>query len=257
MKNLDAAIAAPLEELLRGVRAILGNGLVGVYLHGSLTGEDFDAFSDVDVMVVSEQEINAEEFAALQAMHTHIAAPGGYWETQLEVCYLPRSAMRRYDPANVRHPYLDRGCTQMEWLNFDVSWTIQLFVLRERGIALAGPPPAELIDPLSADDLRSVMRALMRDWLGPLNTDSPEFATRGYQSYIVLTQCRVLYTLHFGTVVSKIAAARWVQQWLDPRWVALIERALADRQNPDGKPEPAVIAETLEWLQYAQSISEI
>ena len=42
-------------------------------------------------------------------------------------------------------------------------------------------------------------------------------ASQGYQAYAILSMCRVLYTLEFGTVVSKPAAARWAQGTLDER----------------------------------------
>jgi hypothetical protein len=39
--------------------------------------------------------------------------------------------------------------------------------------------------------------------------------------------CRVLYTLHHGSIVSKPVAVRWAQAALGVPWAALIEQALA------------------------------
>jgi len=44
------------------------------------------------------------------------------------------------------------------------------------------------------------------------------------QTYTVLSLCRVLYTLEYGTVASKPVAARWAQHALDDQWRPLSER---------------------------------
>jgi len=50
-------------------------------------------------------------------------------------------------------------------------------------------------------------------WVSPMLYDPKEILRRGYpSSYIVLTLCRILYTLQFGDVVSKPKAARWVKR---------------------------------------------
>jgi hypothetical protein len=65
---------------------------------------------------------------------------------------------------------------------------IHRHVVREHGVALAGPDPRTLIDPVDARDLRAAVVSL---------------------------------------VVSKPLAARWAQASLDARWTPLIQAALA------------------------------
>jgi hypothetical protein len=68
----------------------------------------------------------------------------------------------------------------------------------------------------------------------------------GYRAYAVLTMCRMLYTLETGAVVPKAVAARWAQETVGAKWVALIERALAfpnDVQADD-------LSEVLDWIRY-------
>ena len=64
-----------------------------------------------------------------------------------------------------------------------------------------------------------------------LRADPLALRHRGYRAYTVLTICRMLYTLEFGTIVSKPTAARWAREALGPRWAPLIDRALADDTN--------------------------
>ena len=140
-------VSALLQELLEDVPTILGNHLVGMYLFGSLTSGDFDQDSDIDVIVVTDEEISGALFSALQAMHARIYAGDSPWTIQLEVSYIPQHALRRYDPANALHPHIDRGRGEdLVMMQHDSSWVVQRHTLRERGIALAGPAPQILIE---------------------------------------------------------------------------------------------------------------
>ncbi|HEV8192169.1 MAG TPA: nucleotidyltransferase domain-containing protein, partial [Ktedonobacterales bacterium] len=94
-----------LRELLAGVRAILGDQLVGMYLYGSLSLGDFDpASSDVDFLVVTEDTLPQEMLERLRRVHADMAVSGLPYATRLEGSYIPRAAWRRYDPGNARHP---------------------------------------------------------------------------------------------------------------------------------------------------------
>ena len=205
-----------LAELLDGARAILGPQFVGMMLYGSLAAGDFDAASDVDVLVVTNADISTETFAALAMMHARMAQGDSPWATRLEISYIPLSALRRHDPAHATHPRLDRGGGErLYWMPHDVDWVVQRHALRERGLVIAGPTPASLIDPVAPDDLRAAMRPLLQRREQSLRDRPADLNFRGYQSYVVLTVCRMLYTLAHGTVVSKPIAARWAVATLD------------------------------------------
>src|SRR2546423_4926058 len=103
-------------------------------------------------------------------------------------------------------------------MRHDSDWIVQRYTLRERGITLAGPAPQSLIDPVSPDDLRRAMLDILHGWWALMLDDPAPLRRRGYQSYTVLSLCRLLYTLEYGAVVSKPVAARWAQETLDARW---------------------------------------
>jgi hypothetical protein len=95
------------------------------------------------------------------------------------------------------------------------------------------------------------MRPILRLWGQSVLDDPAQLSARGYQSFIVLSLCRILYTLQLGAVLSKPAAARWALATWDPRWAPLIERALAGRHTP-GLPTPAEdVQGTLALIRYA------
>ena len=246
-----------IQKLLKRVQTILGDQFVGMYLFGSLTSGDFDQNSDIDVVVVTVDAISSDLFGALQSMHAKIYAGDSPWTIQLEVSYIPQHALRRYDPANSLHPHIDRGSEAFFMMQHNESWIVQRYVLRERGIILAGPDPQTLIDPVSSDDLQQAMVAVLNRWTPQFLEDPAKLIHRGGQSYIVLTLCRILYTLQYGTAVSKQVAAQWAQETLDAHWTPLIVRAWTGRHHPGGEASSDDVKGTLEFIRYAQEQGRI
>jgi len=98
-----------LGALLPGLQAVLGDQFVGMYLTGSLAAGEFDRHSDVDFVVITEDEVGGERFSALAMMHRRVALIDSWCATQLDGGYISRRALRRFDPANAMHPHIDRG----------------------------------------------------------------------------------------------------------------------------------------------------
>src|SRR5215216_5188344 len=238
--------------LLIRVKETLRDQFVGMYIYGSIASGDFDEHSDIDILVVTEAELSKDELEALQKMHEGVQELDSPWAIQVEIVYVPRDAIRRFDPGNNQHPHLDRGPGEkLHIVRHESDWMVQRYLLRERGITLAGPDPKTLIDPVSADDLRQAMVPLLFEWYGHFPERDRPFDSRGYQSYVVLSLCRILYTIQTGEVVSKMKAARWAMEILDPRWLPLIESAIEGRQHSNFEPLPEDVAETLNLIRYA------
>ncbi len=243
-------VNALMQTLLERVQAILGDRFVGMYLDGSLTSGAFDQASDIDFIVVTDEEVSAADFAKLQAMHDQVALLDLRWGNQLEGSYISRPALRRYDPARALHPNIERGTGErLKMVHHDAAWILHRWIVREQGITLAGPDPHTLIDPVRAADMQQAMGAMLPEWAGRLLQNPAVLGQRGAQSYAVLTLCRVRYTLHTGTVGAKPVAARWAQEALDPRWRPLIERALIGRHDSVSAASPADVSETLDLLR--------
>ncbi len=231
-----------------------------MYLYGSLASGDFDRESDVDYVVVTTDVLSDNLFSALDAMHTRIATMDSWCATQLEGSYIPLHTLRQYDPVRALHIHIDRGWGErLHRMKMDSDllsrawwggWVILRENLRECGITLAGPPPQTMIDPVSPDDLRQAASAILHGWTKQMLDNPAEISSRGYQSYTVLTLCRILYTLEHGAVVSKPVAAKWAQENLDARWSPLIDRAWVGRQNPGWKAESDDVSGTLDLICY-------
>ena len=244
-------VNAIVKRLLTNVRDILGDQLVGMYLHGSLANGGFDEHSDIDVVFVTQEELPEQAFSALHDMHADMAKNDSPWAVQQEVSYIPQSTLRRFDRSDMLHPHLDRGPEEkLRWMAHESDWTIQRHILRERGIVIMGPEPRGLIDPVKPDDLRRAVAEGLPLWLNPILNNPSEINRRGYQSFFVLSLCRMLYTLKRGAIISKQEAAAWAMESLDPHWIPLIERALIGRQNPDQEADAQDIEETLQMMRF-------
>lgn len=256
MKTLSPTPYPDANEILHllqtAVQRILGEQLLGMYLHGSLSNGGFDEHSDIDIVFVTKNEVSEDMFSALHAMHLEMAKLDSPWAHQLEVSYIPQHSLRRFDRSDMLHPHLDRGRGEvLHRMAHESDWVIQRFVLRERGVIITGPHPITLIDPISPDDLRRAIVEVLPLWLGPILEQPSQISKRGYQSFFVLSLCRIFYTLKYGEIVSKAAAANWALEALDAKWKELIERALAGRQNPNLDAQPVDVNETLDMMRYA------
>lgn len=249
-----------LRELVGRDRQILGARFVGAYLQGSFAVGDFDRNSDVDWLVVTADDIPDNLLPALQAMHAAIYAMDVRWAKHLEGSYIPRAALGRGPLPGERFWYLDNGSRALVQSDHDNSLVVR-WVTRERGVTLAGPSPHALVSPVAADDLRREVRTTMREWGAQLLADTERWmGNRWGQPFVVLSYCRMLHTLHTGTVESKPAGVRWAVQALDRRWAGLIERAWGERQDQYAKvyqpADPEDVASTRAFVAYALERSQ-
>ena len=253
-----AALNIVLEELVAGVRAILGDNFVGAYLQGSFAVGDFDENSDCDFIIVIGQDLSDEQVRALNAMHERIYGLAYGWAQHLEGSYFPGTLLRDYRQRDEPLWYLDHGSRTLERSTHDNTVVVR-WVLREHGLALAGPSPATLVDPMPVAALRQDILDRMRAFREWALADVSHIANRFYQAYAVLNYCRMLHDLHTGTVGSKRAGAAWVKATLDPAWAGLIDRAWAGRPNPAlsvrQPADPQDVTRTREFMEYIFGMS--
>jgi hypothetical protein len=253
----DPEVNDLLAGLLDGVQSALGAEFVGMYLDGSLACGGFDSDSDIDFVVITASEVAPALFPSLQAMHDRISALDSPWALQLEGSYIPRAAIRRYRPPDILHPNIERGPGEcLKIVGHDEDWIVHRHILRERGITLAGPDPRTLIDPVAPKELQNAMRTILRKWwAGFLDDRSDRLRNRGYQSYAVLSMCRILYTLQTGSVASKRAASDWARQFLSAERTRLIDRAWDGRHHPGLQAAPEDIAQTQDFIRETLNVA--
>ena len=234
-----------LHVLLKNVQTVLGNHFVGMYVYGSLSSGDFDPRrSDIDFLVVTADRLPDEMIAALKAMHARITARGLKWAKKLEGSYISQHILRRYEPPDAPRPYVNEGSFYLA--RYGNEWTLERHIIREQGIVVKGPAPQTLIDPTTPNDLRRAVVGILHEWWSPMLHDPARLHSSEYRAYAILTMCRMLHTLQYGTVVSKPVAARWAQKTLGKQWEALIKKALAWQHHAKFNN----MNETLDFIRY-------
>ena len=242
-----------LNLLLARTSVILGAQFVGMYLYGSLSSGDFDPrSSDIDFVVITETGLAQDLVFALENLHKELWTGDLKWAARLEGSYIPKSLIRRHDPQGPACPTVNEGVFFIDRRGSD--WIIQRHVIREQGVILSGPDPKALIDPVSADEIRQAVYAVLREWWFPM-LENPVWLSehgREYHAFAVISMCRALHALRYGVIVSKPVASKWAQAEFGSRWSELIERALLSQQHGSG---PGFLDETLNFIRFAREQS--
>jgi predicted nucleotidyltransferase len=243
------------------VAAELGENLVGIYLVGSIASGDFDLDSDVDFLVVTDRQLTEANMKPLQDIQTSIHTIDCYPAKHLEGSYISIGDLNDWSIVGQKKLYyFDNGSTAYEESTHDNQWHVR-WILRERGISLLGPRPETILQPVPVDKLLGEIKlamlqsmAMFQDEIDrPLGFCNSRFG----QSFFVLTYCRMLHTLHTGTVQSKKAGVKWAKEFVETKWVKLIDQAWNERQGVrfgvkiGQHAESSLLYETLEFMKYA------
>ena len=243
---------AVLAELVEGARRVLEADFCAAYLHGSFATGDADEFSDVDFVVVIQDELTDEQQGGLQSLHRRLYALASPWAQHLEGSYIPARHLRNMDWSQRPFFFLDNGADELVW-DDHCNTAVVRWLLREHGVVLAGPDPKAIVEPVSGADLQREARARVQDYADWAH-EGPMSAWK--QPYLVLTFCRLLFTLAERRVATKRDAAEWALEALDRRWATLIRQALADRADPWQRvhrpADPGLSARTLEFADWAR-----
>jgi hypothetical protein len=274
-----------LAALRHGVRSVLGENLAGFYIQGSFALGDGDAYSDLDFFVVTHDEVDAAGESALNAMHGRLHDRPETWAQHIEGSYAPAAVIRRAPdaadtpsyarPDGWRDPcigggppargypflFLGNGSRTLVRSEHDNTNVVR-WVLREYGIALHGPPAAELIDPVEPGALAADVRRTATSFANSVLSGETILEALHLQGFTVLFYCRVLQSLATGRIPSKPEALRWGLAELGARWAPLIEDAWRRRSEyPRGRgapalhaalhPSEAAVAETLAFVRFA------
>jgi hypothetical protein len=226
---------AQLDELASGLTSILGDDLVGVYLHGSLVLDCFNPqHSDVDVIAVTTRPTTARERAGLRELVLRCSGPMERPRTPpypLEISLLTQAKLRPWrHPAPFDFHYGESLRTRFEAGDFeprspvDPDLAAHLTVLREAGIVLHGPPVAKVFPAVPEEDY---VDSLLRD----LEWDVEQLL------YAVLSGSRVWATITERRLHSKLSGGLWAIERTPARFRPLVVRAVevyrGDREDDD------------------------
>lgn len=215
----DQPSAAVVEELALGLRSALGPALVAVYLYGSSVSGGFDVgVSDIDLLVVTERDLDADAIPRLESLHSHMVERYPEWDDRLELVYVSRGTLARFRDGGAigvispGEPFHVRDGIEL--------WLQNFYLVRETGVTLEGPDPTATIPEISWQEFLAAATSYAEEVRGRSLRD----ATPGARAYGVLTMCRVLCTVRSNRPCSKQESAEWVRTQM-PEWAYLIDAA--------------------------------
>jgi hypothetical protein len=192
-----------LDRLLDRLHSVLDERLTAVYALGGLAFGDYrPASSDLDIYVVTSGSLHADERHALADRCRHRALPCP--ARRLELVVIPARAARHPGPAPQWELNLNTGPDLRDHVGLDPAaepahwFVLDLAIARERGVALLGPPPSELIGAAREADVRRAQSQAVA-W----------YAANDMPAEAVACACRAWHWLATGEFASKRQAMRW------------------------------------------------
>ncbi len=226
LPNATPEVHAILDALKLGLRGIPGDGLLGLYLYGSLATGDFDpALSDIDLLAVTATALDARQFRFLEALHLRLAAHFPDWEDRIEVAYVSKDALQTFRTQASEIAVISPG-ERFHTKEAGLDWLVNWYAIQEEGITLLGLPASALIPPIAHAEYNEAIRRqaeAWREWVLHMHL-------RKQQAYSVLTLCRAFYSARFGRQASKARAAEWVRAEL-PDAAHMVDDALRWREQ--------------------------
>ena len=207
------------------VRSVLGDEVIGVYLHGSAVLGGLRPGSDIDCLAVTRRPTTDAEKRSLIDRLTRISRRGDPTARSIDLEVVVQGDVRpwRYPPrSDFKYgdwlgAEFDRGeLVPMGHVDPDLSLLLTAVLRAERPIF--GPPPGEVLDPVPAADVRRAVvdhLPLLDGWLD------------GDEANVTLTFARIWVTLETDRIVPKDVAADWVLERLPEEHRPVLEKARA------------------------------
>jgi predicted nucleotidyltransferase len=215
----------------------LGENLVSVVVHGSLTLDDYvPGQSDIDLLAIIDRSLSDSE---LESLVDSVAAERARAPAPVDLRLATRAVAATPDEAPLLELYIRLRKTappEVEVHRREPDLLVELSICRQHGHALLGPPPRQLIGAVPADLVLRAGDAQLARWQS-LTDDAP------YAALMVLTACRIWRFGEERIHCSKSAAGAWALA-RDPSLVA-VDHALRRRTGDPVTIDPAEIARLL------------
>ncbi len=215
-----------LDEFVGLCRKVLGEGLTGVYLHGSMAMGCFNPDkSDIDLIAVTEEGIGDEQKMSL--MEGIVALNGRGPVKGLEISFVRREYCR---PFVYPTPFeLHFSPAHLQWFRDDPQGYVEKMKGEDRDLAAHFTIINACGVRLYGGEIADVFGAVPReDYLDSIWYDVENAGEEIAEDpiYMILNLCRVLAYLKDGSIFSKQKGGEWGLAYLDERYRPLIAQAL-------------------------------
>jgi predicted nucleotidyltransferase len=219
---LDRIVPAFVEDL----RATLGPELVAVYVFGSIADDSFDpTLSDLDLMVVTASTVDRLPFEPFAGLIDRLSRREPDWADRLDIDFVGRDTLRTFrEPGG---PFMEISHEEPLALHRRAEdWLETWFLALDADWAIVGPPPTEVIAPISIDEFLDVLVDDAERYVSVVDLDWHDEKL----AYRLLTVLRLRLSLELRRLCSKDEGASWASDRY-PEWAALIRAAAEVRQT--------------------------
>jgi predicted nucleotidyltransferase len=230
-------VEAQLEEIVRGLRGVLGDNLVGAYLHGSAVLGGLRPRSDIDVIAVVRRRATEGEKRRLAQLALGVSGRGGdaVGRRPLELDVVVQGEIHpwRYPPRFEFH-YSELWRERFEhgelepWskrTNVDLASAITMALAGDT--PLHGPPAADVFERVPRSDY---VDAVLRD------VDTVDDYIEWDARNVILTLPRIWTAVATEEIHSKDSAAEWALARLPEQHRPVLERARAVYRGEADEP---------------------
>lgn len=242
LNQLNSGTRHCLDSFEQGIKNILRDKLYGIYLYGSIALGAYEANkSDVDFIVLLHDSLSEREEQLLLELHKQLLEEFPTEAHRLDGLYLFAAHAGLTNAELFPYPYVTEGRFHVagHWDINQVTW----WVLKNKGIVLAGPAIEELPYTVEAQQLLETMHFnIYIYWTRYLERLQKGIA-EGVQNEdllndladAVLTLCRIFYTIQEKEIISKTAAGKWYKALLETEQremlIMTVNQALLIRQG--------------------------
>lgn len=229
----------------------------GVYVHGSIALEAFDAQrSDIDTLVVINRRAREDDTQKLTVLHKTIASQYPRW--RLEVSYLQAADLGQPESAIQPHPiYHDNQFDAAG--HFDVN-PVTWWLLKNKGITLLGTEAQALPFTAGWDAVVDYMRHNLNTYWASFGKQPSRMIrslTDDGVAWIVLGVLRQYYSFKEKDITSKVGAGEYVLKVLPVEWHTLIQDALDIRQGRKPKRYSSRFTRGYATVRFVRYIVEV
>lgn len=222
---MDERARRQIDRFCSELSPLVGENLVGIYLHGSLAMDCFNPWSsDIDLIVRTRERLDERSRTRIgQLMLEHSCNPfpmeisilGN--DDLLPWCY-PTPYTFHYGEElrdQIRAGVRPQGSTCGSAVDYDLA--AHITVIQARGITLSGEPVASVFPRVPEKDY---LDSILRDLNWALER------LQAHPVYAVLNVCRVYYYLSERAISSKQEAGEWALDEFPDEFCAVIKPAL-------------------------------
>ena len=252
-KQIPSEISDQVSRACAIIDRHLGPVLQAIHLYGSALDGGLKPRSDIDLLVTVSTHLDETSGQALQQDLLAISALPGENDTlrALEVTVVTCNELVpwRYPPR--------RELQFGEWLRDDLragiyeppmpdhDLAILITKIRQRGIAVIGPPAVDLFDAVPKADFHAALADTIAQW-----QDEPDW--QGDERNVVLALARIWYSASTGEIASKQRAAEWGLEQLPARHRDVLDLARSAYLGADDRALVARKAETKAFIDYVK-----